>query len=159
MSKPTSVPGFGLLGRALFLIFCPVEATPIAKPGSPAPITAGPTLLGPPRGLAVVGVAVVLGAIVVVVVVVSASLSLSFFFQNFHPASTSTTITDSAIIARSTVALPVFMVPWQTLGSSWERFDLDQRSWAVRCRDVGDLRRTEASDSAASRRSHFPLAF
>lgn len=85
ISRPTSVPGFGLPGRALFLIFCPVEVTPTAKLGSLAPMIADPTL-GRPAGLAVVGAAVVLGATVVVVVVV---VSLSFF-QNFHPASTST---------------------------------------------------------------------
>lgn len=116
MSRPTSVPGFGLSGLALVLMFCPFELTPIARPGSPAPSTTEPTLFGPldgfPAGLPVadllvVGAAVVLeGASVVVVV---ASLFLSFF-QNFHPASTSATMSESASSARNTVAPLILMV-------------------------------------------------
>lgn len=94
-SRPTSVPGLGLLGRAFSFIFPPVEVTPIANPGSPAPRTADPTFVGLPVGLFVTGVApgsvfgfvctgsATAGATVVVVVVAS------FFFQNFHPASAS----------------------------------------------------------------------
>lgn len=94
-SRPTSVPGLGLFGRAFSFIFPPVEVTPIANPGSPAPRIADPTFVGLPVGLFVTGVtpgsafgfvctgSATAGATVVVVVVVS------FFFQNFQPASAS----------------------------------------------------------------------
>lgn len=37
MSWPTSVPGLGRLGRALFRTSCPVVPAPIASPGLAAP--------------------------------------------------------------------------------------------------------------------------
>lgn len=45
MSKPTSVPGLGRLGRALFRIFSLVVLAPTASPGLAAPMTAAPVFI------------------------------------------------------------------------------------------------------------------